>query len=98
MSLFFAAISYWLSESSGAEKPTQSYILETRGISFFLLFVATMMLILYLPGIIYLCKYERYKIKAFFTKKKVAGLVLGILAGGTALFQFIQVVLQTFHR
>lgn len=68
-----------------------------RGLSFFLLLMAVMIVLMRLPD--YISFYSKYKgkIKAFFNAKHTAALILGILSVGTALFQFIQLVLQIFH-
>ncbi len=62
-----------------------------------LFFVGVMFFMIRLPNFIHFYTCHKDKIKAFFTAKHTAAVIPGILSVGTALLQFIQVVLQIFH-
>ncbi len=92
-----AIIFYSLSEATTKIPINPLDRVSYRGYSFFLLLLAVMTFMMRVPDYIDFYSKHKGKIKAFFTAKHTAALVLGILSVGTALFQFIQVVLQIFH-
>jgi hypothetical protein len=74
-----------------------AFLFQLRTMSYTFLFLCVMFFMMRLPHFIHFYACHKGKIKTFFTAKHTAGLILSILAVGTALFQFIQVVLQVFH-
>ncbi len=66
--------------------------------SFAFLVPSVILLVTYIPMFLEMSLETKEKIKATFTTKNVIAAILGILAFGTALFQFLQVLLQIFYR
>jgi len=88
---------YILSETGGKPLSYPSFLFELRMMSFLGFLMTVMTLVIRFPDFVNFYKHHKGKMKAFFTAKHTIGLVLGFLAVGTALFQFLQIVLQIFH-
>jgi hypothetical protein len=71
---------------------------ELRAGSFLFFFTAVSIFLLYIRTIAAFFAQNTGKIKTLFTAKHSVAAILGALALGTALFQFLQVLLQIIHR
>jgi cation transport ATPase len=91
-------LSYALSYTEPKMPSNPSLATELRAGSFLFLFMAISIFLFNLPKLVSFFAQNKDKVKALFTAKHSVAAILSALAIGTALFQFLQVLLQIFHR
>jgi len=93
--LYLAAELWVVPNEPNEPLSTRKYL---RLVSFIALLATILMLILKFPSFLDLYEKNKGNIKALFNVKNILGFILGVLTMGTALFQFLQVLLSFFHH
>lgn len=93
ITLYYATIT----RTGISSRVSESFRETTRIISFGFLILTIMSIARISPRLMDWWEENRKNIKSLFKPKEVSGFILGVLAIGTALFQFIQVILSFFH-
>jgi hypothetical protein len=95
ITLYYAAMT---TKPGISPKVSESFREMTRVMSFGFLILTIMSIALISPRLIDWWEENKKNIKSLSKLKKISGLILGILAIGTALFQFLQVLLSLFNH